>query len=97
MTEKTAHDNLQLINFRMTPDEIARLDQIALDCGLTRSQLLRNLITTSMDEYDTFKSVGIIRSALTVRDVLEWMQHKYETFKRAKISEELERQGVLKA
>ena len=76
MTDKQTQDNLQLVNFRMTSDEIARLDRMALECGVTRSQMLRNLVTTDMDEYALLKKVGIMRAAITIRDILGWMADK---------------------
>lgn len=79
MTDKQSQDNLQMINFRMTPDEIARLDQVAQELGFTRSQILRNWITVDLEEYAAFKKVGIVRAALTVRDVLNWMADKART------------------
>jgi len=79
MTEKPAQDNLQLINFRATAEEIARLDQMAQECGHTRSQMIRNLLTVGMDEYALFKKVGIMRAAITLRDILEWMGAKAKT------------------
>lgn len=76
MTDKQTQDNLQLVNFRATADEIARLDQMAQECGHTRSQMIRNLVTVGMDEYSIFKRLGIMRAAITVRDVLGWMADK---------------------
>ena len=76
MTEKQTQDNLQLVNFRATAEEIARLDQIALEVGKTRSQMIRDLLSVSMDEYALFKKLGIMRAAITIRDVLGWMADK---------------------
>lgn len=71
MTDKQVQDNLQPVNFRMTPDELAHLDKIATYCGLSRSQLLRNIVTGSMEEFDMFKKIGVMRAMLTVRDVMD--------------------------
>ena len=92
MTEKQNQDNLQLVNFRATADEIARLDQIAEECSLSRSQMLRNLLTVGMDEYALFKKLGIMRAAITVRDILGWMADKS---KRA--SEDIDKDRTIKA
>ena len=78
MTEKTAGQE-QILNFRMTTEETARLDRIAGQCGLTRSQLLRNLVEVGMDEFELFQRIGITRTALTVRDVLGWMTDKVKS------------------
>ena len=76
MTEKQTQDNLQLVNFRATADEIARLDQMAQECGHTRSQMIRNLVAGGMEEYALFKKLGIMRAAITIRDILGWMADK---------------------
>lgn len=91
MTEKN-HENLQIVNFRMTPDEIARLDRLAARFGLSRSQYLRNIVLLDVEETETFEKFGIVRAAITVRDILGWMEAK-----RKKVTDELERQDTVKA
>jgi len=92
MTDKQTQDNLQLVNFRATAEEIARLDQIALECGHTRSQMIRNLLANGMEEYALFKKLGIMRAAITIRDILGWMADKA---KRA--SEDIDKDKTIKA
>ncbi|GEM_PF-2612255 len=91
MTDKT-HENLQIVNFRMTPDELARLDRLASRFGISRSQYLRNIVMIDIEETETFEKFGMVRAAITVRDVLSWMEEK-----RKKVSDDLEREGVVKA
>lgn len=92
MTDKQTQDNLQMINFRMTPAEIATLDKVAHELGQTRSQLIRHWITIDLDEYATLKKVGIVRVGLTIRDVFEWLADKQK-----KAADELEQNGSIKA
>ncbi|OGR32566.1 MAG: hypothetical protein A2005_12510 [Desulfuromonadales bacterium GWC2_61_20] len=75
MTDK-AQENLQIVNFRLTPAEIARLDRLASRFGITRSQYLRNIVMIDIEETETFEKFGIVRAAITVRDIAEWMAQK---------------------
>ena len=67
---------LHMVNFRMTKAEIERLDKAAAVCGLSRSQLIYNMVTAGMDEFDMFKKIGVIKTLCTVRDVLEVIRGK---------------------
>ena len=69
-------ENLQNIVFRMTPSEIDRLDRLAEKIGLTRSQFLRNLVMEGLEETEAFERVGLVRAAITVRDIYRWMADK---------------------
>lgn len=86
MTSKQSQDNLQNITFRMTPDELVRLDRLADKFGLSRSNFLRNLIVAGLDECEAFERMGIMRAALTVRDIVEWMGDKSKA-----VSEDIEK------
>jgi len=79
MTNKTAQDKEQVVTFRLTTDELARLDRLADKAGVSRSQFVRNLIDVGMDEFETLQKLGIIRTALTVRDMLQWMSDKVKS------------------
>jgi predicted DNA-binding protein len=76
MTKKSNQENLQNIVFRMTPTEIERLDRLASKIGLNRSQFLRNLVMEGVEETEVFEKVGLIRAAITVRDIYRWMAMK---------------------
>jgi len=69
-------ENLQNIVFRMTPSEIDRLDRLADKIGLTRSQFLRNLVLQGLEETEVFEKAGLVRAAITVRDIYRWMADK---------------------
>jgi len=69
-------ENLQNVVFRMTPSEIERLDRLADKLGHTRSHFLRNLVVTGLEEAEMFERVGIVRAAITVRDIYRWMADK---------------------
>lgn len=66
----------QNVVFRMAPDEIAELDRFAEKMGLTRSQLIRNLVVVGMEETQLFEKFGIVRASITVRDICSWMSAK---------------------
>lgn len=89
---KQTQDSLHNINFRITADELARLDRLADKYGISRSQYLRNIVVLSIEEDETFEKFGIVRAAITVRDILYWIDDK-----RKKVTENLEEQGSVKA
>jgi len=89
MTEKQTQD--QILTFRMTPDEVARLDRIAAKYGISRSRYIRNVVHMSVDEDESFEKFGIIRAAITVRDILGWMNDKMK-----KVSED-DKKGSIEA
>lgn len=76
MTDKQTQDTLQIVNFRLTAAEIVQLDQIAEKLDLTRSQLIRNMVTSGMEEFALFNKIGIVKAMLTVRDVMEMIGSK---------------------
>ena len=76
MAPKKDQENLQNVVFRMTPSEIERLDTMAEKMGLTRSQFLRNLIVVGLEETELFNKFGLVRAAITVRDICSWMSMK---------------------
>lgn len=76
MTKTKEKENLQNIVFRMTPSEIERLDGMAERLGHTRSHFLRNLVITGIEEGEMFEKLGIMRVAITVRDIYQWMAEK---------------------
>lgn len=76
MTKKSDQEAMQNVVFRMTPDEIENLDNFADQMGLTRSQLIRNLVVVGMEETEIFKKLGLVRAVITVRDICSWMSHK---------------------
>jgi len=73
---KSDQDPQQNVVFRMAPAEIAELDRFAEKMGLTRSQLIRNLVVVGMEETLLFEKFGMVRAAITVRDICSWMSGK---------------------
>lgn len=73
---KKDKENLENVVFRMAPSEIARVNRLAEKLGLTRSQCLRNLAVVGLEEAELFERVGIIRTAITMRDICGWMSSK---------------------
>lgn len=71
-------ETLQTVNFRISEDELATVDRLALKAGITRSQFLRNLVTVGLEEATTFEKFGILRASITIRDILDWMKNKVE-------------------
>jgi len=84
MTKKK--ENLEPVQFRMSPDEIERLDRMAERLGHTRSHFLRNLVVVGLEETEMLERFGIVRASITVRDICSWMSHKVSKT----ISEELD-------
>jgi predicted DNA-binding protein len=76
MSKKKEQEALQNVVFRMTPSEIERLDYFAARFGITRSQFIRNLIMEGLEETETFEKFGLVRAAITVRDICGWMSSK---------------------
>ena len=77
MSKTTLHDEaLVTVNFRISEEELAEVDRIALKIGRTRSQMIRNLVTIGLEETEIFEKVGMVRAAITVRDILNWMKDK---------------------
>jgi predicted DNA-binding protein len=76
MSQKKEQENLQNVVFRLTPSEIERLDRIAGRFGITRSQFIRNLIVVGLEETELFEKFGMVRAAITVRDICSWMSMK---------------------
>ena len=76
MSKKPEQEVQQNVVFRMTPSEIERLDRLAEKTGVTRSQFIRNLIMIGLEETETFEKFGMVRAAITVRDICSWMSMK---------------------
>jgi len=74
--KKNEQEVQQNVVFRMTPSEIERLDRLASRTGITRSQFIRNLIIVGLEETETFEKFGMVRAAITVRDICSWMSMK---------------------
>lgn len=74
--KKRADEAQVNVVFRMTPTEIEELDRFADKMGLTRSQLIRNLVTVGMEEVEIFEKMGMARAVITVRDISDWMLTK---------------------
>jgi len=55
--------------FMAEPSLIQELDYYADLMGLSRSQLIRNIIDASVDEFRMLEKTGILRSVVTVRDL----------------------------
>jgi predicted DNA-binding protein len=75
----------QVVNFRLSSDDVARADRLAEKAGLSRSQFLRNLINTGLDEVEVMEKVGLVRAVITLRDVIGWMGDKAKN-----VSEEMQ-------
>ena len=76
MSKLRPDPTLQNVNFRISDDELSRLDRLATRAGLTRSQFIRNLIITGLEEVEAWEKVGLVPVALTVRDIANWMAEK---------------------
>lgn len=76
MAKKPEQETMQNVVFRMTPSEIERLDRMAEKVQSTRSQFLRQLIIVGLEETEMFQRFGLIRAAITVRDICGWMSAK---------------------
>jgi predicted DNA-binding protein len=66
----------QVVNFRLSSADVARADRLAARTGISRSQFLRNVINIGLDEVEAMEKVGIIRAAITIRDIVGWMGDK---------------------
>lgn len=80
MPKKKKSENLQIVNFRMTPEEIERMDRLADKLGKTRSQYLRSSILLGIEEDEAFEKVGLLRAALTVKKIYDWMGSTAKSF-----------------
>lgn len=69
-----------VVNFRLSDDELAKVDRLADKAGLTRSQYIRNLIATGVEEVEVMEKFGIIRAVITIRDIAEWMGDKSKKY-----------------
>lgn len=79
MANKPREEAMQVVNFRMTAEEIARMDRMADKFGHSRSHYLRNSVLLSLEEDEAFDKVGLIRAAVTVKNIIEWMGYKSKT------------------
>lgn len=63
---------MKTTNFTMRLEEhqVEKLDYFAKKMGLTRSQLLRNLIACEIDDLALLDKFGILRLGAGVRDLL---------------------------
>jgi hypothetical protein len=55
--------------FMAEPSLIQELDYYADLMGLSRSQLIRNIIDASVEEFKVLEKTGILKSVVTVRDL----------------------------
>ena len=65
-----------VLNFRLSNDEIARLDRLAARTGITRAHFLRNIVVTGLEEFEIMEYLGNVRAAITIRDIVGWMGDK---------------------
>ena len=73
---KAKSDNLQNVNFRLSPDEIAQLDQQAERFGMSRSQYLRNMVLNDLAMIEAFDEVDYIPNVIKVGDLVNWIKSK---------------------
>lgn len=73
---KPKKDYMQIVNFRISDDELEDLDNLAGLLSLTRSQLIRDLVVIGLEEASIYHGAGMTRSMITVRDLRQWMIHK---------------------
>ena len=93
MSEDRLDKALEAIkNEKVTPEELARIDRLTEKYGLSRSQFLRNLLVVGLDECEAMEKFGILRAALTVRDIQEWMASKLKP-----VSEHIDKDTTSKA
>jgi predicted DNA-binding ribbon-helix-helix protein len=58
-------------SFRVEPKFVESLDRIAKIAGVSRNQLIVNLLTVGMDELETFENLGIFRLTALMRCLSE--------------------------
>ena len=73
---KLKKDTMQVVNFRISDDELEDLDNLAGVLSLTRSQLIRDFVVVGLEEAKIYHGAGMSRSMITVRDLCQWMIHK---------------------
>lgn len=65
-----------VVNFRLSVDELAKIDRLAARGGVSRAHFMRNLVVTGVEEVEALESLGLVRAVITVRDIIGWMGDK---------------------
>lgn len=60
-----------VITVKMTMEEIKRIDEYAKRMKVSRSQLVRNLVKTGLDDLQLMRSTGLLSLAIKGYDVFE--------------------------
>ena len=66
-----AHKNKKQVALYLTEDEIEKVSKYSELYGISKQQLLRNLISTGLDEISILRKMGIMSLALVFRSVGE--------------------------
>lgn len=59
------------INITIDEDLNTRIEEVATELRLNKSQLINNLLSMSMGDVNFFKKTGLLRLAKAVRDIRE--------------------------
>jgi len=64
-------DKLKIVTLRIEESKIQRIDEFAQKMKLNRAQLVRNLISSGLDDLELMQKAGLLSMALKGRDLLE--------------------------
>lgn len=64
-------DKLKIVTLRIEESKIQRIDEFAQKMKLNRAQLVRNLISSGLDDLELMQKAGLLSLALKGRDLLE--------------------------
>ena len=63
-------DKLKIVTLRIEESKIQRIDEFAQKMKLNRAQLVRNLISSGLDDLELMQKTGLLSMALKGRDLL---------------------------
>ena len=64
-------DKLKIVTLRIEESKIQRIDEFAQKMKLNRAQLVRNLISSGLDDLELMQKAGLLSMALKGRDLFE--------------------------
>ena len=59
----------KVLSMWVQPELKERLDRVAKKAGLSRNQMIVNLLTISLDEAEAMQAVGLLQAAVWVREL----------------------------
>lgn len=71
MAKKNTKIKEKVITLKIKESELNRIDAYATKLRINRSQLLRNLIDTSLEDLDLMNSTGLLTMAIKGIDLLD--------------------------